>query len=46
MNALILMTRVPVPYKTKTRLMDTFTGEQCASIHRCFLSDLFRVCDK
>ncbi len=46
MNALILMTRVPVPYKTKTRLMNIFTGEQCADIHRCFLLDLFRVCNK
>lgn len=43
MNALILMTRVPIPGKTKTRLMKMLTGEECAEIHRCFLLDLFQV---
>lgn len=43
MNALILMTRVPIPGKTKTRLMETLTGEECASIHESFLLDLFNV---
>ncbi len=36
MNALIIMTRIPVPYKTKTRLMKILTGQQCADIHKCF----------
>lgn len=40
MNALILMTRVPLPGQTKTRLMDIMTGEECARLHRCFLKDL------
>lgn len=43
MDALILMTRVPIPGKTKTRLMKMLTGEECAEIHRCFLLDLFQV---
>lgn len=43
MNALILMTRVPIAGMTKTRLMDILTGEQCAKLHRCFLLDLFKI---
>ncbi|OPJ57269.1 TIGR04282 family arsenosugar biosynthesis glycosyltransferase [Alkalithermobacter paradoxus] len=46
MNALILMTRVPIPGKTKTRLMEILTGEECASIHTCFLFDIFNVLSK
>ncbi|SDK75621.1 TIGR04282 family arsenosugar biosynthesis glycosyltransferase [Natronincola ferrireducens] len=43
MKALILMTRIPIPGKTKTRLMEILSGKQCADIHRCFLLDLFYV---
>lgn len=43
MKALILMTRIPIPGKTKTRLMDIFTGEGCAELHKCFLMDLFNM---
>lgn len=43
MKALILMTRVPVPGKTKTRLMKILSGEQCAEIHKAFLKDIFNV---
>lgn len=43
MKALILMTRIPIPGKTKTRLMDIFTGERCAELHECFLLDLFNM---
>lgn len=46
MNALILMTRIPVPGKTKTRLMDILSGEECAEIHKNFLKDLFSSCEK
>jgi hypothetical protein len=42
-KALILMSRVPKPGKTKTRLMEIFSGEQCANIHKAFLLDLFNV---
>ena len=40
MNALILMTRVPIPGKTKTRLMDSLSGTECAELHMAFLEDL------
>ena len=40
MNALILMTRIPIPGKTKTRLMDLLTGDECAGLHMSFLKDL------
>ena len=43
MKALILMTRIPIPGKTKTRLSDIFTGEECAELHKCFLLDLFNI---
>ncbi len=43
MRALILMTRIPISGKTKTRLMDIFTGERCAELHKCFLMDLFSM---
>lgn len=40
-KALILMTRIPIPGKTKTRLMRILSAEQCAELHRAFLMDLF-----
>ncbi|WP_130806062.1 TIGR04282 family arsenosugar biosynthesis glycosyltransferase [Senegalia massiliensis] len=40
-GALILMTRIPIPGKTKTRLMSVLSGDECARIHRAFLMDLF-----
>ena len=40
MNALILMTRIAIPGKTKTRLMDLLTGDECAGLHMAFLKDL------
>ena len=43
MNGLILMTRIPIPGQTKTRLMNVLTGEECAQLHRCFLMDLYNV---
>lgn len=45
MKALILMTRIPIPGKTKTRLMNVLSGEECAKLHKCFLWDLFNVFD-
>lgn len=45
MKALILMTRIPLPGRTKTRLMDIFTGIECAGIHKAFLLDLFNLFD-
>ncbi|QUH24593.1 TIGR04282 family arsenosugar biosynthesis glycosyltransferase [Serpentinicella alkaliphila] len=43
MKALILMTRVPIPGCTKTRLMEILTGDECAELHKCFLMDLFKI---
>jgi rSAM/selenodomain-associated transferase 1 len=43
MKALILMTRIPISGRTKTRLMKMLTGEECAEIHRCFLMDIFNT---
>ncbi|OHW62351.1 2-phospho-L-lactate guanylyltransferase [Andreesenia angusta] len=46
MKAIILMTRVPIPGKTKTRLMEVLSPEECAEIHSCFLRDIFGVMGK
>lgn len=37
---IVMMTRVPIPGKTKTRLMTHLTGEECAGLQRAFLEDL------
>lgn len=37
------MSRVPVANKTKTRLLGSLDGEECAELHRCFLRDLFSM---
>ena len=39
-DAYILMTRIPQPGKTKTRLMPVISGEECCRLHTCFLQDL------
>jgi uncharacterized protein len=46
MDALIIMTRVPVPEKTKTRLMDVYSGRECAELQECFLKDIYAMCDE
>ena len=43
-QALILFTRIPVPGKTKTRLMPYFSPKQCAQLHTCFLKDISEQC--
>lgn len=43
MNALILMTRIPIAGQTKTRLMDIMSGDECALLHMAFLKDLFNT---
>lgn len=45
-NALILMTRVPIPGKTKTRLETHLTPEQCAMLHTCFIKDIYKTAKK
>ncbi|MCO5387646.1 MAG: TIGR04282 family arsenosugar biosynthesis glycosyltransferase [Desulfosporosinus sp.] len=42
-QALILMTRVPVPGKTKTRLMPHLSAEECAGFHEACLKDIIKV---
>ena len=41
-KAVILFTRIPVPGKTKTRMMPYLSAEGCASLHKCFLRDMSR----
>ena len=43
MKALVIMTRIPVPYKTKTRLLTVLSPNECAEIHRSFLKDIFKT---
>jgi len=43
-KAIICFTRVPVPGKTKTRLMPLLDGENCAALHTAFLRDIAREC--
>lgn len=45
MNAVILMTRLPHPGATKTRLMPLLTPLQCAELHGAFLKD-YEACLK
>jgi len=40
-NVAILFTRIPVPGRTKTRLMPFLDGEECAKLHSAFLSDIY-----
>ena len=42
-QVLILMTRVPVPGKTKTRLMPHLSAEECAGFHEACLKDIIKV---
>lgn len=41
-NALIIFTRIPIAGKTKTRLQTKLSPEECASIHKCFLKDIYK----
>jgi hypothetical protein len=43
MKALVIMTRVPVPNKTKTRLLSIFKPEECSEIHKSFLRDILET---
>ena len=40
MKAVVLMSRIPVPGHTKTRLIGALTPEQAATVHRAFLKDI------
>lgn len=43
-RALVVMTRVPEPGKTKTRMMPDLTPSQCAEFHACMLRDISETC--
>ncbi len=45
-NAIIIFTRVPIPGKTKTRLMPCYTPLECAKLHAYFLQDIMAECQK
>lgn len=45
-NALIIFTRIPIPGKTKTRMMPYLQAQGCAALHTCFLKDIRRECEK
>ena len=45
-EAIIIFTRIPIPNKTKTRLMPCYTGLECAKLHACFLKDILMECEK
>ena len=42
-RALIVMTRVPVPGETKTRLMPYLSGKECAEFHKACLQDVIQI---
>ncbi len=45
-DAIIIFTRIPVPGKTKTRLMPCYTPLECAKLHGYFLKDIMSECRK
>lgn len=40
---IVLMSRAPIPGKTKTRLQTHLTAKECAQLHRAFLEDISRM---
>ena len=45
-RAIIIFTRIPLPGKTKTRMMPALSGRKCAALHTCFLKDIYAACRK
>lgn len=43
-RAIILFTRVPIPGRTKTRLMPFLNGEECAALHSEFIRNASNAC--
>lgn len=41
-NALILFTMIPIPGKTKTKLIPFLSAQECASLYGCFTKDTYR----
>ncbi|MDR0923510.1 MAG: TIGR04283 family arsenosugar biosynthesis glycosyltransferase [Hungatella sp.] len=44
-QAIIIFTRVPMPGRTKTRMMPQLSPRQCAKLHTCFLKDIKKECE-
>lgn len=42
-TAVIIMSRIPQPGSTKTRLLNTINGHECAEFHRACLRDICRT---
>lgn len=40
---IVLMSRAPLPGRTKTRLQSHLSGSQCAELHRAFLKDISQM---
>lgn len=45
-QAIIIFTRIPLPGRTKTRMMSVLTPDECAELHRCFLQDIKDACEQ
>lgn len=45
-NAIVVMSRVPKPGYTKTRLMEKLTAEECAEFHLACLKDIIAAVDE
>lgn len=43
-TAVAVLTRVPAPGRTKTRMMPQLTPMQCVEAHICFLKDVLHAC--
>ena len=43
-QAIIIFTRVPVPGRTKTRLLPFLSAEECAGLHKGFILDTYEAC--
>lgn len=41
--AIVLMSRVPLPGRTKSRMMEVLSGEECAAFHTACLADICKA---
>ncbi len=45
-RAILVMSRVPIPGKTKTRLLDVLSEDESAGLHKAFLLDMLDMLEK
>ncbi|TDX48358.1 TIGR04282 family arsenosugar biosynthesis glycosyltransferase [Orenia marismortui] len=43
---IVLMSRIPIPGKTKTRLQSHLSPQECAELHKAFLKDITKMLSK